>query len=184
VEHEEQVSKVSIVGTGMRRTRAWRAHVAALAAENLNVENDTTGDIKISVLVAKTDGPRALRAVPSSFRSMRCDRRGRAQSAERRARRIAHPHPRPAPSAASLSSVTQQLSSMEDIVVSRTCSSVWTRAHHRLRHAGSAGQQPGHLSDGGRGGILVDMIVQNQTGPGRGDCRSACRVRTCPGHSG
>ena len=40
---------------------------AALAAEKINMKMITTGDIKISVLVDKADGVRALRAVHEAF---------------------------------------------------------------------------------------------------------------------
>ena len=69
VEHDEDVSKVSIVGTGMRtHTGVAERMFAALAAENVNMKMITTGDIKISVLVDKADGVRALRAVHQAFR--------------------------------------------------------------------------------------------------------------------
>src|SRR5262249_52658890 len=51
VQHEEDVSKVSIVGTGMRtHTGVAEKMFAALAAEKINMKMITTGDIKISVL--------------------------------------------------------------------------------------------------------------------------------------
>ena len=54
VEHEEDVSKVSIVGTGMRtHTGVAERMFAALAAAGVNMKMITTGDIKISVLVEK-----------------------------------------------------------------------------------------------------------------------------------
>src|SRR6266478_3275604 len=68
VHHDEEVSKVSIVGTGMRtHTGVAEKMFAALAAENINMRMITTGDIKISVLVDKADGARALRAVHQAF---------------------------------------------------------------------------------------------------------------------
>src|SRR5207245_1391963 len=69
VQHEEDVSKVSIVGTGMRtHTGVAERMFAALAVEDVNMKMITTGDIKISVLVDKPDGARALRAVHQAFR--------------------------------------------------------------------------------------------------------------------
>src|SRR5207237_10191663 len=69
VEHEEQVSKVSVVGTGMRtHTGVAERMFAALAAEGIALKMITTGDIKISVLVDRNDGIRALRAIHRSFR--------------------------------------------------------------------------------------------------------------------
>src|SRR5262249_52894104 len=68
VQHEGEVSKVSVVGTGMRtHTGVAEKMFAALAAENINMKMITTGDIKISVLVDKADGVRALRAVHQAF---------------------------------------------------------------------------------------------------------------------
>ena len=66
--HEEDVSKVSVVGSGMR-THAGVAEnmFAALADAGINMKMITTGDIKISVLVDKADGLRALRAVHYAF---------------------------------------------------------------------------------------------------------------------
>src|SRR5947209_19302042 len=66
--HEEGVSKVSVVGTGMRTHSGVAERMfAALAAEEINMKMITTGDIKISVLVDKADGARALRAVHHAF---------------------------------------------------------------------------------------------------------------------
>src|SRR5262249_85374 len=68
VNHEEDVSKVAIVGNGMGTdTGGAERMFAALAAEEINVKMIATGDIKISVLVEKTDGHRALRAVHQAF---------------------------------------------------------------------------------------------------------------------
>src|SRR5207237_9631218 len=68
VEFEKSVSKVSIVGTGMRtHTGVAERMFAALAAEQINLKMITTGDIKISVLMDKGDGLRALRAVHQAF---------------------------------------------------------------------------------------------------------------------
>src|SRR5919199_5118331 len=68
VQHEEEVSKVSVVGTGMRTHSGVAERMfAALAAEGINLKMITTGDIKISVLVNKADGVRALRAVHQAF---------------------------------------------------------------------------------------------------------------------
>src|SRR5206468_3704231 len=68
VEYGEGVSKVSVVGTGMRtHTGVAERMFSALAAENVNMKMITTGDIKISVLVNKADGVRALRAVHQAF---------------------------------------------------------------------------------------------------------------------
>ena len=57
VRHDLEVSKVSIVGTGMRtHTGVAERMFAALAEDRINIKMITTGDIKISVLVDKADG--------------------------------------------------------------------------------------------------------------------------------
>ena len=54
------MSKVSIVGTGMRtHTGVAEQMFAALSAAEVNMKMITTGDIKISVLVDKSDGAKA-----------------------------------------------------------------------------------------------------------------------------
>jgi len=69
VEHEEGVSKVSVVGTGMRyQTGIAQRMFAALADAGIAMQMITTGDIKISVLVDKADGIKALRAVHQAFK--------------------------------------------------------------------------------------------------------------------
>src|SRR5207249_11462194 len=68
VEHEDNVSKVSVVGAGMRtHTGVAQRMFAALAAEHINMKMITTGDIKISALVDKAEGTRALRTVHQVF---------------------------------------------------------------------------------------------------------------------
>src|SRR5207244_2741893 len=68
ITHEEEVSKVSVVGTGMRtHTGVAECMFAALAAEKINLKMITTSDIKISVLVDRAEGIKALRAVHRAF---------------------------------------------------------------------------------------------------------------------
>ena len=68
VEHEEDVSKVSVVGTGMRtHTGVAERMFAALAAADITLKMITTGDIKISVLVDRVNAVKALRAVHDIF---------------------------------------------------------------------------------------------------------------------
>lgn len=166
----EDVSKVSIVGTGMRtHTGVAEKMFAALAAEKINIKTITTGDIKISVLVDKADGHRALRAVHSAFQ-LQNPRPGAGQ-----------PGPgstapfklRPAPlleeSKANLAALTQRLASMEAIVVS----DVQLRQDYGRITIFDLPDQVGICSrifeTVATGGIMVDMIVQNLTQPGRAE---------------
>jgi aspartate kinase len=168
VRFEEEVSKVSIVGTGMRtHTGVAERMFAAFAAAAVNLKMITTGDIKISVLVAKADGQRALRAVHQAF-GLHETRPGAGQ-----------PVPSAAPVAASaaptderrrdLVARLQSLSAMEDIVVSEV---VLATDHGRIT-VFDLPDQPGNCSRVfqavATGGIVVDMIVQNLTTPSKAE---------------
>lgn len=68
VTHDDQVSKISVVGNGM----ASQAGVAsqmfrALADANVNIQMITTSEIKISALVPRSQANDALRAVHQAF---------------------------------------------------------------------------------------------------------------------
>src|SRR5438128_2544116 len=118
--HEEEVSKVSIVGTGMRtHTGVAERMFAALAAEDINMKMITTGDIKISVLVDKGDGIRALRVVHQAFRLHEprpgAGLPGQTAPSSFRARPAAVVED---PSERELGRWTERLSSMEEIIIS------------------------------------------------------------------
>jgi aspartate kinase len=176
VDFEKSVSKVSIVGTGMR-THAGVAErmFAALAAEGINLKMITTGDIKISVLVDKNDGVRALRAVHQAF-GLAAPRPGAGQVGRRPGDGSA-----PAASAAGpfrrrpnaivreaagrdLTALTLRLASMEDILVSDVLLST---DQGQITLFGLP-DVPGNCSRVfqaiAAGGIVVDMIVQNLSG--------------------
>jgi aspartate kinase len=163
VEHEDQVSKVSIVGTGMRtHTGVAERMFAALAAENVNMKMITTGDIKISALVDKADGVRALRAVHQAF-TLGEPRPGAGLTASLgespfQVRPNAHPASR-----RDLLALTQRLDGMEDIVISEV---LLTTDQGRITIFGLP-NQPGVclrvFQAIAAGGIVVDMIVQNLT---------------------
>ncbi len=186
VEHEDEVSKVSIVGTGMRtHTGVAERMFAALAAENINMKMITTGDIKISVLVDKADGVRALRAVHQAF-ELGQPRPGAGMPGRPAGKR------RVQPTAGSGSwktagrdlgrRLTQRLSSMEDIVVS----DVLLNTDQGRITIFDLPDQPGICSRifqaVAASGIVVDMIVQNLTGTGRAELSfSVPRERPGPG---
>jgi aspartate kinase len=160
---DEEVSKVSVVGTGMRAHSGVAGKMfSALSAEQVNMKMITTGDIKISVLVDKADGARALRAVHEAFQLER-ERPGAG---------------RPAPQSASgASSVVvsggdlavgvARLTAMEDILVRDV---VLDDNHGRVTVT-DLPDEPGVcarlFTDIAAAGVLVDMIVQNLTRDGR-----------------
>lgn len=65
---DERVAKVSAVGVGMRtHTGVARKMFEALADAKINIQMITTSEIKISVIVAETQGEAALRKIHSAF---------------------------------------------------------------------------------------------------------------------
>jgi aspartate kinase len=170
VEHEEEVSKVSIVGTGMRtHTGVAERMFAALSTAEVNMQMITTGDIKISVLVAREDGAKALRAVHHAFHLQEA-RPGAGMPAV-----VYRPSGSSARHAAVDDAPTDRatpighLTSMEEIVVS----DVLLITDQGRITVSSLPDKPGNCSRVfqavATGGIVVDMIVQNLTSDGRAE---------------
>jgi aspartate kinase len=68
VTHDANVAKVSVVGLGMRtHTGVARAMFDALAEAKINILMITTSEIKISVLVERSDATQALQVVHRAF---------------------------------------------------------------------------------------------------------------------
>lgn len=68
VSHDDDVSKVSVVGVGMEHQPGIADRMFhALAAAGINLQMITTSEIKISVLVAREKAVEALRAVHAEF---------------------------------------------------------------------------------------------------------------------
>jgi aspartate kinase len=164
VEYDEEVSKVSIVGTGMRtHTGVAERMFAALAGEGVNLKMITTADIKISVLVDRKEGRWALQAVHRAF-DLHLPRPGAGKAAVPVATRYQR---RPAevsvPTGRDLATLTQQLAGMEDIVVSDV---LLTTDQGRITIF-DLPDRPGNCSRifqaVAAAGIVVDMIVQNLT---------------------
>jgi aspartate kinase len=170
VEHEEEVSKVSIVGTGMRtHTGVAERMFAALAAAEVNMKMITTGDIKISVLVAKEDNVKALRAVHQAF-ALYDPRPGAGQAGAAKASGFGRrPSPLLEDGARELSAITRHLSSMEDIVVSDVLLATDQGRITILDLPDRAGNCSRVFQAVAAAGIVVDMIVQNLTSAGRAE---------------
>ena len=65
---EAHLAKVSVVGVGMKQSTGVAAKMfGALASEKINIQNISTSEIRISCIVAKEDGEKALRAVHAAF---------------------------------------------------------------------------------------------------------------------
>jgi aspartate kinase len=165
VESGENVSKVSIVGTGMRtQTGVAQRMFACLAAEAIPIKMITTGDIKISVLVEKEVGIKALRAVHRAF-ELDQPRLG-----------AGHPIPKKGLSREAghgdlterdLAQIAQRMNSMEDIVVSDVLLSMDEGRITVFDLPDKVGGGTQLFEAVAAAGITVDMIVQNQSTPGR-----------------
>ena len=166
----EDVSKVSIVGTGMRtHTGVAEKMFVALAAEGINMRMITTGDIKISVLVDRADGGRALKAVHHAF-DLQTPREGAGlPGGPEVAGYKDRPLLRGSEAHRDLSFATQRLSGMEDIVIS----GVQLSPDYGRITIFDLPDVPGNCSRVfqavAASGIMVDTIVQNLTAPNRAE---------------
>jgi aspartate kinase len=65
---DEDIAKVSIVGVGMRSHVGVASRMfGALAENNVNIEMIATSEIKVSVVIRKEDGDKAVRALHKVF---------------------------------------------------------------------------------------------------------------------
>jgi aspartate kinase len=65
---DEDIAKVSIVGVGMRSHVGVASRMfGALAEVNVNIDMIATSEIKVSVVIRKEDGDKAVRALHKSF---------------------------------------------------------------------------------------------------------------------
>lgn len=167
--HEEDVSKVSIVGTGMRtHTGVAQRMFASLAEAGVNLKMITTGDIKISVLVDKADGVKALRAVHAAFQ-LDQPRPGSGKPIE--AKNATGPFFEKKNADVVVVKNEQdlltQLSSMEDIVVSDVVLDVEQGRITIFQLADQIGHCSRIFEAVAAAGIVVDMIVGNPSQPGK-----------------
>jgi aspartate kinase len=66
--YQGDLSKVSVVGVGMRvHTGVAQRMFKALADGKVNIQNITTSEIRISCIISKEDGPKALQIVHDAF---------------------------------------------------------------------------------------------------------------------
>jgi aspartate kinase len=66
--YQPDLAKVSVVGVGMRtHTGVAQRMFKALADAKINIQNITTSEIKISCIISREDGPRALQIVHDAF---------------------------------------------------------------------------------------------------------------------
>jgi len=193
-----KVSKVSVVGAGMRILSGVAERMfQALSEEGVNMKMITTGDIKISVLVDEDTpeedlsgdtpppsesikkahletrkaarGRKALRAVHAAFR-LADPRKGAGVPPEQGGNGFKpRPNPLVVPGAKDREAAIARLEGMEDVLVS----GVHLNAQQSRVTIHDLPDRPGNCSRVfnavATGGILVDMIVQNLTAPGRAE---------------
>lgn len=194
-----KVSKVSVVGVGMRVIAGVAERMfQALAQEGINMKMITTGDIKISVLVeedgaddgsgwptpepAPTEpikrahlesrkavrGRRALRAVHTAF-GLANPRKGAGEKTGANGEFRPRLNPLLTPNDKDRDAAIARLTGMEDVLVS----SVHLNTEQSRITIRDLPDVPGNCSRVfnavATGGILVDMIVQNQSGPGKAE---------------
>ena len=201
-----KVSKVSVVGAGMRtHTGVAERMFAALAKAGVNLKMITTGDIKISVLIEEDEagpppdldeppaeptkkshleakkavrGRAALRAVHAAF-GLAEPRVGAGQEVRNAEFGVRNDNPSPdfkqrpspvlSPSERDRAAAVARLEGMEDVLVS---SAHLDGEQSRITVA-DLPDRPGNCSAVfnavAAAGVVVDMIVQNLTAPGRAE---------------
>jgi aspartate kinase len=185
-----RVSKVSVVGAGMRKLSGVATRMfQALADAEINMTMITTGDIKISVLIEETlpepepdDSPtviikkahedakkailgrKALRAVHAAFKLGKV-RKGAGDASFEFAPKASAIASTPADHTAAVA----RLDGMEDVLID----GVHLDTQQSRITIFDLPDTPGNCSkvfNGvATGGTLVDMIIQNGTGPGRAE---------------
>ncbi len=169
VNHEEDVSKVSIVGTGMRtHTGVAQRMFAALADAGVNLKMITTGEIKISVLVDKADGVKALRAVHQAFQL------------EKVSGPVFQRKKGPDTFSPDDQDLLTQLAGMEDIVVSDATLDMDQGRITIFNLADEIGHCSRIFHAVAATGIVVDMIVGNPSSPGRSQLSFSVPIQDLP----
>ncbi len=170
IDHDDAVSKVSVVGAGMRSRPGVAARVLrALADASIPVAMITTSEIKISVLVHHDDGLRALRAIHEAFRLAE-PRLGAGMPAPG----PVHPRGWPGPAAddahaAELTARIQRLAGMEDVTVEDM---EITNRQGRIAVAGlppAIDAAPALFEALACDGVVLGQIVFNRRSDGAGD---------------
>lgn len=150
--YDDDVSVVSVVGLGMATQPGVAERMfRAIADEKINILMITTSEIKISVLVPKEDGPKALKAVHRAFQ---LDQE----------REVILPAPAagaPEASAADTAATLRRFQSMESLIIhdiSLDASEARISLFDVPDEPGLAAQLFERI---GEAGIVVDMIVQS-----------------------
>lgn len=159
--HGTNVSKLSVVGSGMRNHTGVAAQMfQTLAARRINIDLVTTSDIKISVLVNRDVALEAAEAVHSGFALDTPDDRVPTVGWPKEASEVEEE-----PSEEDLErralEIVEQLVAMEDIVVSEVQLDTTQSRVTMTRLPDVPGVAAKLFAAVAEGGVMVDMIVQN-----------------------
>ena len=158
VSHDAELAKVSVVGVGMEKAEGVAGRMfTALSAAGINVRMITTSEIKISVLVDKSDAQAAVQAVHHAFGLD-------AETAEGEADVAGTTLVKSSPL-----EVVRRLEGMEDLAI-EDCQ---LDASQALVTFTELPDKPGVAAEVfeelGRSGLNVDMIVQSHPRDGRAE---------------
>ena len=164
VQHGTNVSKLSVVGLGMRTHTGVAAQMfQSLADAGVNIGMITTSEIKISTLVSRDQCDKAAEAVHAGFHLHEVHAAAPSVGFSHSTRPTGDGHA----NADLEREVVAQLASMEDIVVSDVCLDT-AQARVTVRQVrdipGVAAEIFAAVAEGG---VMVDMIVQNVSHSGR-----------------
>ena len=174
VTHDDEVSKVSVVGLNMAsQTNVAAKMFRALSEAGVNIQMITTSEIKISTLVAKADASTALRAVHQAF-DLHCrpdDAKTWDQIKAERGRR------------ADVDVLVSRL--QDDALEALTLTGISVTDNQARITIHGVPDQPGIAAEMfetiGDAGIFIDMIVQGNDGEGATTSVSfTCLLYTSP----
>ena len=156
--HDASMAKLSVVGVGMASAEGVAGKMfSALSREKINVRMITTSEIKISVLIARTDGPAAVAA---AHRAFGLETESAAIGTDASSLPLTPSSPL---------EVVQRLEGMEDLAV-EDCQLDSSQA---LVTFIDLPDTPGVAADVfeevGKAGLFVDMIVQSHPREGRAE---------------
>ncbi len=166
VHHGTNVSKVSVIGAGMKSHSGVAAQMfQILANSNVNIQMVTTSEIKISVLVSRDQCDETVNALHAGFsldqKNATIPTVGSEQTIDSTNSNAVHNKIE--------QDVVARLASMEEIVVSEV---ILDGDQSRVTIA-NLPDEPGVANDlfsaVAQGGIMVDMIVQNISNSGCAD---------------
>ncbi len=151
--HDDDVSKVSIVGAGMAtQTGVAERMFQALADKGINILMITTSEIKISVLVAREHAPEALRTVHQAFE---------LDQAPKPAKEAAPSTAGTAARAKAAVNLAALLEGMEDLIISGIHLDATQARVTLLGVPDRPGLAARVFDEVAKKGIVVDMIVQS-----------------------